>query len=920
MLKQTRKNYITRLFVTLVACVIAFAISASVLTAQAAVRSSIIFEENFRALELSGNSWTKVYDDEENDKISHYTGGNGSFVVNFARTGNMSNTLYLDKYVDVKDTEDLIIEYSVKDFIDSENAGGLITNLMLVKGLGSETEKPSASIRDDVDAKLEGIASFKEGSRYSTGIGYSLRSGVTAVKDSSDQVSIANTERSQAVKDYYNSLFTPVYDGNEFLGYNVPWGFDNVSSDMDNGLPFTSVRFWCGEKFDDYLWGSDDQTKILTSQEEIDAYSIYHIFQKGFTFKHVYKATGGYDCFVKANGLDDSNYVLFANLSDTFGFEQNDEKRFSNRSGYIGINSYGEKASIEFDNFTVYTQEGDQKTMVADEGFELVDGERYGNGENKSAFAIAGSTSAISTDANYDEIGCIFDNADAGNYLYTSSSSKKKIVHDGRFDDYAIIDVDLSIKELTPDKNFGLVIGGTDIDHLLERERNIFVYLTSREGFDNYLVGVDYVFKGYRNNIGSIMDTGIPVENSGDHTYNLRITAKQDLSLVVSIFDEDGQKTTEDITFKQEGAELILRNRIAIYSGNSETIAPTENSSAVVVLKNLSVHNTYFYSFSSATLKGISENFDTPSVGNDFILSKGVSVYIGERSPRIQDADMFVKDGVLNMVGVGHKSGIVSEYAYNSFEMTFDIVDMQRTISNGLPVCSAPIVMQFGAIAEGIDTGTGKSLVIRNPLKIETSEGVKRINGEDDMSIDLAVPDTDRVSNLAFGHDGVNEDFGVLRHNLLDPALDGKVIRCKLSYTEDSVLSFSYCVLGEEDESLLDQPVFSKFYMGGEGYLALTSTHSSVSALSAIMKIDNFNIVSTDTFTDPSEDESGDASSDGEFVWDVIWPNDPINQKKDEGCFSQVSPSYYLLALLFVVPCIKFLDRKKLLKKKENQR
>ena len=70
MLKQTRKNYITRLIALFVACVIAFAISASTPTAQAAVRSSIIFEEDFRSLELSGNKWTKVYDDEENDRIS----------------------------------------------------------------------------------------------------------------------------------------------------------------------------------------------------------------------------------------------------------------------------------------------------------------------------------------------------------------------------------------------------------------------------------------------------------------------------------------------------------------------------------------------------------------------------------------------------------------------------------------------------------------------------------------------------------------------------------------------------------------------------------------------------------------------------------------------------------------------------------
>ena len=272
------------------------------------------------------------------------------------------------------------------------------------------------------------------------------------------------------------------------------------------------------------------------------------------------------------------------------------------------------------------------------------------------------------------------------------------------------------------------------------------------------------------------------------------------------------------------------------------------------------------------------------------------------------------------MVGAGHKTGIATEYAYNSFEWTFDIVDMQRTIEGSTPISSAPIVLEFGAMAEGISTGSGKSVVIRNPVKIEMADGVKRINGEDNNSINLAVPDTDRESNLAFLHDGVAEDFGVLRHNLLDTALDGKVIRVKLTYSEDSVLSFSYCVLGLEDESLLDQPVFSKYYMGGEGYMALTSTHSSVSALSANMKIDNFNVISTDSYSTPSEDDD-DVGSDGTFVWDVIWPNDPINQKKAEGgCFSTINPTYYLLALLLAVPCVKVLRKSCVLSKKENQR
>ena len=84
------------------------------------------------------------------------------------------------------------------------------------------------------------------------------------------------------------------------------------------------------------------------------------------------------------------------------------------------------------------------------EDFELLNGERYGVGENKSIFALAGNDKIISTDVNYVDIGYIFDNPYTTNYLY--GSSRNKITYDGRFDDYAIINVDLSIKEINNDK------------------------------------------------------------------------------------------------------------------------------------------------------------------------------------------------------------------------------------------------------------------------------------------------------------------------------------------------------------------------------------------------------------------------------------------------------------------------------------
>ena len=100
----------------------------------------------------------------------------------------------------------------------------------------------------------------------------------------------------------------------------------------------------------------------------------------GYTYKHVFLAAGGYECYAKAIGAADSEYSLILKTANTWAEDSyhgtkgctSTEKIFANRSGYVGFAINGDDASLlstEIDNFKV-TVSGTTKTTVINETYD----------------------------------------------------------------------------------------------------------------------------------------------------------------------------------------------------------------------------------------------------------------------------------------------------------------------------------------------------------------------------------------------------------------------------------------------------------------------------------------------------------------------------------------------------------------------
>lgn len=143
----------------------------------------------------------------------------------------------------------------------------------------------------------------------------------------------------------------------------------------------------------------------------------------GYTYKHVFLASGGYECYAKAIGAADSEYTLILKTADTYGEDSfhktNTEdgsvlssKIFSNRSGYVGFiinaDNYQDE-TIEIDNFKVKTVGSYVKTAI-DYDFDRVS---FKGGAADNWKYIAGGK----TTYNYDDTVRITAKMQTGAYI-----------------------------------------------------------------------------------------------------------------------------------------------------------------------------------------------------------------------------------------------------------------------------------------------------------------------------------------------------------------------------------------------------------------------------------------------------------------------------------------------------------------------
>ena len=151
----------------------------------------------------------------------------------------------------------------------------------------------------------------------------------------------------------------------------------------------------------------------------------------------------------------------------------------------------------------------------------------------------------------------------------------------------------------------------------------------------------------------------------------------------------------------------------------------------------------------------------------------------------------------------------------------------------------------FGSLAPGVDTGSGYSLEVINPLTMST----------DSPRLDQAEAELSQKSFIGVG----GKDAGFARHNFLDPALDGYTIRYKLEYKIDGTLTFGYTVLELESYDMLDKPIATVQLDDCEGYIGISSDHSLSNVSSCNMVIDNVRIINTDSLSLEMESNGGNS-------------------------------------------------------------
>ena len=269
--------------------------------------------------------------------------------------GDLSSyhSAYHKTWVDVKDTEDLVIEY--------ELIGSPLTysNFGLVKGLQSTTDYTK-----NIDAYFESIMAV-DATNDQLHLGY-LSSFVA-------NTHIEQSSRSEAVKSYMKSNKS---------AYKVMPNSANIGGVYNIAFEMSSAQNWCYTFIASYYDG-DLGANFCNYPHKAFA-------TEGFAYRHVYAADGHYELWVKnATGFDTtvrpfSDWTKVLATDATYGGALNtaagftipdgvaNEKIFANRSGYIGFvsNPKEGKTEIEIDNFKVSVTDGTTETVKINETYD----------------------------------------------------------------------------------------------------------------------------------------------------------------------------------------------------------------------------------------------------------------------------------------------------------------------------------------------------------------------------------------------------------------------------------------------------------------------------------------------------------------------------------------------------------------------
>lgn len=787
-----------RLCTVLLAASLAFFASALLIlkstSVDASVRNKKVFEDKFESSVIDDSKWLVVEGEGENKVYTGYGGDEGTMTAGEAG-GSWVITeggFYNKTAVDVAAGESLIIEY---DYL----ADGGAYYFGIIKGIQEIDGKPARSINDNMEIIMAMT-------NNQTMLGYF---------DANIGGNISESNRSDALKSY---------------------------------LATSAVR----QK--SYTSDSGEWTYSVNLKSGISGTPVYSFRTVGYTYKHVFLPTGGYECYAKTIGGGDSEYVLILKTADTYAEDTYhgtngapaDEKIFRNLSGRVGFVSIGERVNrkIEIDNFKVSvkgSEEGAETEVKVSEDFNRNGAANPYKPEEHWAFFQGGEFNC-----NYPTIGMVLDDPANDNYLY--STTNVMLINSGVYDNYVKFSTDFIVNELGGNKQFGVIFGGMRSSDKLAADGNVFVYLFVEDG--SVFLAADKVVGGERVRAGEPVRTNIPLDSLTEQkTVTLNITGMLGGKINAEILI-DGTKDAE-ASFGSKEVALSLQNRFGFITEVTEG-KETENDVAKISITYIVIENKWLYQVEEGETKSVVENFDAVDADGDPYINEDDLFIINKKGGYSSDKDagIYVKDGQLKFVSGGHGGGVAVRYAYNNWKMSFDITDMQRKVlyaDDGetviRTVCNAPMIICFGLQAEGVGYTTGKALTINFSTTLD-GEHVARITEPGyERSEALTTVNTEIIGIQ--GNIGTMVKEGYARHQFIDPALDGYTIRVQVEY-KDGRLTLGYVVIGLEDYDLLYDPVLIYENVEGEGYVGISTTHTTEGNFQGTFTLDNLRVIDTD--------------------------------------------------------------------------
>ncbi len=339
--------------------------------------------------------------------------------------------------------------------------------------------------------------------------------------------------------------------------------------------------------------------------------------------------------------------------------------------------------------------------------------------------------------------------------------------------------IGLNIKSLSPDSMFSIIFGVQSLRGDGRKEGSVELRFTS---------------------IGNSILAEVISYNTNGEIKNV----KEKLSLDETTFDTElkvklNYSTSRDLSLTISKGNTVLfdidNKKIPMISGEGYFMMDLTGN-GMVETKNMSV---YCYNYEVAENPDYLETFDNGMYNTNLFYSNSL---LSPHSPSYLQVSKKDSNGYLEFMNTA-AAHITTLYEYSNFEMSFDLIDLARTVRRNEDGTISQYISQWFGIAFGVDSP-------RSAVDIRGCNWFQ-FDGMKDYISSLIVDDTPRY--IAWENGVARKVVGQKDTSLYlyDPILEGKIVKIRIEVIDGCMKVFMG--LKEETEpDLVNNPVFEYDY------------------------------------------------------------------------------------------------------------